>query len=451
MEPTVRPILDMNAYAARADAERPGSLLSRRRANGGAASVLFYQNPIEMVRASGCWMEATDGTRYLDFYNNVPSVGHGHPRVVEAIARQVATLNIHTRYLNPVTEDYVDRLKATLPPDLSNVVLVCSGSEANDLALRVAMAGTGGTGFIVTATAYHGNTWAVTNISPSSLKTGTLPPHVCTVPPPAPALVGEDVAAGFRAGVQEAIETLQARGHRPAALICDSIFSSDGVFADPAGFLAPAVEAIHAAGGLFIADEVQPGFARTGDAFWGFGRHGVLPDIVTMGKPMANGYPMAGLATHPDLLARFCRGEGYFNTFGGNPVAAAAGLAVLDALAEETLQDNARAVGAHVVSRLKALAASDPRLADVRGAGLFIGADLCRADNPARPDPALTSTVINGLRARGVLIGAAGRYGHTLKVRPPLCLTHAEADLFVDTLADTLAATPPGKTLGQGA
>jgi len=444
MEPSVRPILDMNAYTARGGAEPPGTLLARRHANSGAASVLFYRDPIEMVRASGCWMETADGTRYLDFYNNVPSVGHGHPRVADAIARQVATLNIHTRYLNRRTEDYVERLKATLPPTLSNVVLACSGSEANDLALRVATAGTGGTGFIVTETAYHGNTWAVTNISPSSFKIGTPPPYVCTVPPPAPAHVGADVAGGFAAAVRAAIDTLNARGHRPAALICDSIFSSDGVFADPPGFLAPAVEAVRVTGGLFIADEVQPGFGRTGDAFWGFARHDVTPDMVTMGKPMANGYPMAGLATRPDLLTRFCQGVGYFNTFGGNPVAAAAGLAVLEVIAEEALQDNARTVGAHVMERLRALSANDPRLAAVRGAGLFIGADLCQADDPTRPDPALASAVINGLCERRVLIGAAGRYGHTLKIRPPLCLTRAEADLFVDALTETLATIPPG-------
>ncbi|KAA5605790.1 aspartate aminotransferase family protein [Roseospira marina] len=442
--PRARPILDMNAYDAAGAAAGPaGSLLARRQANIGAASVLFYREPIEMVSARGCWMEAADGRRYLDFYNNVPSVGHAHPHVVEAIARQVSVLNIHTRYLNRWTEDYLDRLKATLPAALSNVVLTCTGSEANDLAMRIATEATGGQGFVVTEAAYHGNTLAVTGISPSALKRGALPTTVETVPAPGSAAYGNDVAGGFRAAVEGAVQRLAGRGVAPAALICDSIFSSDGVFADPPGFLAPAAQAIRAAGGLFIADEVQPGFARTGAAFWGFARHAVTPDIVTMGKPMANGYPMGGVAASPDLVARFCETVGYFNTFGGNPVAAAAGLAVLDVMEAEGLQENARVVGVHVLDRLRALSAQDPRITGVRGAGLFIGVDLCRPGDPGQPDPELTTTVINGLRDRCVLIGAAGRYGHTLKVRPPLCLTREEGDLFVDALADTLASQPP--------
>ncbi|SDE48950.1 aspartate aminotransferase family protein [Rhodospira trueperi] len=442
MSPTIRPILDMNAFDATRDKGAVSALLGRRQRNVGAASVLFYRHPLEMARASGCWMEATDGTRFLDFYNNVPSVGHCHPRVVAAISRQVATLNIHTRYLNRPTETYIEALKATLPDSLSNVVLACTGSEANDLAMRIAMSGTGGTGFVVTESAYHGNTWAVTDISPSALKQGAPPPHVCMVPAPGSANFGEDIAGGFQTAVEKAIVTLGERGHTPAALICDSIFSSDGVFADPPGFLAPAVETMQAAGGLFIADEVQPGFARSGDAFWGFDRHGVTPDMVTMGKPMANGYPMSGVATRPDLLARFCEGVGYFNTFGGNPVAAAAGLAVLEVIETEGLQANARKIGHHIMTRLGELVATDARVTAVRGAGLFIGLDLCRDGDPDLPDPELTSTVINGLRDRRVLIGAAGRYGHTLKIRPPLCLTRDEADFFVDALTDTLAAIP---------
>jgi 4-aminobutyrate aminotransferase-like enzyme len=442
MEPKVRQILDMNAFTADAAGVPKGSLLARRQANIGAASVLFFREPIEMVGARGCWMEAADGRRYLDFYNNVPSVGHAHPRVVAAIARQVATLNIHTRYLNRWTEDYLDRLKSTLPKALSNVVLTCTGSESNDLAMRMAMRATGGLGFVVTETAYHGNTLAVTGISPSALKQGSPPPNVAVVPPPSAQAYGNDIAGGFRKAVKTAIKALKARDFPPAALICDSIFSSDGVYADPPGFLAPAVTAMRKAGGLFIADEVQPGFARTGDAFWGFARHGVEPDIVTMGKPMANGFPMGGVAVRPALVEMFCESVGYFNTFGGNPVAAAAALAVLEAIEEDRLQENARTVGGYVLGRLRALATQDPRIADVRGAGLFIGLDLCRDGDPARPDPDLTGAVINGLRDRGVLIGAAGPYGHTLKIRPPLCLNRTEADIFVDALADTLDATP---------
>jgi len=434
-----RQILDMNAYDAAADAGAGDALLARRIANAGAASVLFYREPIRMARARGAWMEAADGTRYLDFYNNVPSVGHCHPRVVAAVSRQLGELNVNSRYLHPLVEDYAERLKATLPAALSNVALTCTGSEANDIALRIAMAASGGDGFVVTETAYHGNTAAVIAVSPASLKRGRPPAHVRAVPAPGARAFGADVAGGFAAAVRRAIATLKRRGHRFAGLLVDSIFSSDGVFPDPPGFLAEAAAAARAAGGLVIADEVQPGFGRTG-RMWGFQRHGLTPDVVTMGKPMGNGFPMAGVATRPDLLAAFCRDIGYFNTFAGTPPAAAAGLAVLDVIEAEGLVANAAAVGAHLTARMEALAAREPRLAAVRAAGLFMGLDLCAADDPTRPDPALAGAVINGLRDRGVLIGAAGRYGHTLKVRPPLCLTRAEADVFADALADTLRA-----------
>jgi 4-aminobutyrate aminotransferase-like enzyme len=438
MAPRARQILDMNAFTGGAD-ESGDDLLARRLRNFGAASVLFYRKPIEMVRGRGCWLEAADGTRYLDFYNNVPSVGHCHPHVVAALTRQLAELNVNSRYLHATTETYLERLKATLPESLSNVTLACSGSEANDLALRVAMGASGGTGFVVTETAYHGNTSAVIAVSPSSLKRGKPPKHVATVPAPATAAYGDDIAKGFAKAVRKATAKLEKRGHRVAGLIVDSIFSSDGVFPDPAGFLAPAVEAVRKAGGVLIADEVQPGFGRTG-RMWGFERHGVEPEIVTMGKPMGNGYPMSGMATRPKLLEKFCRDIGYFNTFGGTPAASAAGLAVLDVLRDEGLAENAARVGAHLIERLRALSERDPRAAEARGAGLFIGLDLCAEGDPARPDPALATAIINGLRDRRVLIGAAGPYGHTLKIRPPLCLTVDEADFFADALAAALAA-----------
>ena len=434
----VRQILDMNAF----DATQGGTgAVARRLANLGAASVLFYREPIEMVSAKGAWMVARDGTRYLDFYNNVPSVGHSHPAVVEAVSRQIAVLNTNTRYIVEVVDAYLEALKDKLPAALSNVVMTCSGSEANDLALRVARAASGAQGVIVTETAYHGNTALVTEASPSALRRGTLPPHVVTVPAPGRAAFGEDIAGGFLSAVEGAMAELQRRGLGTAAFLADSIFSSDGIFADPAGFLRPAVEAVQAAGGLYIADEVQPGFGRTGDAFWGFARHGIAPDIVTMGKPMGNGFPMAGVAARPDHLAAFCEDVGYFNTFGGNPVAAAAGFAVLQVIAEEGLQENARTVGAHLRAGLEAVAADAPQVAAVRGTGLFIGVDLCAPDAPDTPDAAVTVRIIDAMRDAGVLIGAAGRYGATLKVRPPLCLSMDEADRFIDAFANATRDT----------
>jgi 4-aminobutyrate aminotransferase-like enzyme len=404
--------------------------------------VLFYKEPLEIVSASGSWMTAADGKRYLDFYNNVPSVGHTHPRVVAAVTDQIARLNINTRYLNSVVDLYLDALKATFPAALSNVVLSCSGSEANDLAVRIAAATSGGTGIIVSENAYHGNTSIISEISPSALKRGNLPDHVVTVPAPSHAGQSGTIENAFAADVKRAIAELERRGHKFSAFVCDSIFSSDGVYADPPGFLRKAVSEVHKAGGLYVADEVQPGFARTGDAFWGFARHDVTPDIVTMGKPMGNGFPMAGLVTRPNLLERFCEDTGYFSTFGGNPVAAAAGMAVLDVIADEQLQSNALRQGNHIQERLRDLATKDERIADVRGAGLFLGIDLSRPGEKDQPNAELASSVINGLKDRGVLIGAAGRFGNTLKVRPPLSLSQDEADIFVDKLADALAASP---------
>ncbi|MCQ0989775.1 aspartate aminotransferase family protein [Jiella sp. LLJ827] len=439
MARSTRQILDMNAFRADDAEAKARETVKRRLANTGALSVLFYREPIEMVSAEGAWMQAANGERYLDFYNNVPSVGHTHPKVVEAVTRQMGRLNIHSRYLNQVVDNYLERLKERLPDPLSNIVLTCTGSEANDLALRVAEAVTGARGVIVTETAYHGNTAAVTAISPSAFKQASPPAHVVAIPAPAPTRFEEDIAGGFAASVEEAIATLKGRGYGLSAFICDSIFSSDGVFADPAGFLRPAVEAARAAGGVYIADEVQPGFARTGDAFWGFARHGVEPDMVTMGKPMGNGFPMAGVAAKPEDLSRFSAAVGYFNTFGGNPVAAAAGAAVLSVIEEERLQENARDVGSHLLSRLHDLAARDARVGTPRGAGLFIGLDLIEEGDAHRPDPELASRLINGLKREHVLIGAAGPYGHTLKIRPPLCLNRSEADLFADTLERVLS------------
>jgi len=436
--PTDPDLLSLNAFdPARGAAADPGTaaLLARRQANLGPVSVLFYEEPLHIVRAEDVWLEARDGRRYLDVYNNVASVGHCHPKVVAAIAAQAATLNVHTRYLNEPTEAYLERLKATLPAALSNLALTCSGSEANDLALRLARTATGRQGIIVTAAAYHGNTSAVSEISPSAFKQGRPPAHVRIVPAPDARHYGTDLAGGFAASVWQAIGELDEAGFGCAAFIADSIFSSDGVHADPPGFLQAAAAVVRSAGALYIADEVQPGFARTGDAFWGFERHGIAPDIVTMGKPMGNGFPMAGLAARPEVMAPYFAEFGYLNTFGGNPVAAAAGLAVLDVLREQGLQQNAAETGRYLRRKLEALQASHPSIGTVRGAGLFLGVALCRDDDP---DPGAARRVINGLRQRGVLIGACGRHGEVLKIRPPLTFKPEHADELVDALAEAL-------------
>ena len=408
----------------------------------GPAYRLFYDEPFHPVRGQGVWLYDAAGTPWLDAYNNVACVGHSHPQVVEAIARQAATLNTHTRYLHEGILAYAERLLATLPDALGHAMFTCTGSEANDLALRIATAHTGATGLIITRYAYHGVTAALACASPSLGEYVRLGAHVRLVDPPA----GGDAQTGhrFAQGVRAAIADLQAHGMQPAALLVDTVFSSDGVFTAPAGFLNEAVEAVRAAGGMFIADEVQPGFGRTGEAFWGFMRHGVVPDIVTMGKPMGNGHPVAGLAVRPEVMQAFGQASRYFNTFGGNPVSMAAASAVLDVLEQDRLQHNALQVGQYMRERLVALAQRHPQIGEVRGAGLFIGVDLVEPLTRA-PAAALASQVVNGLRRRQVLLSATGPQVHVLKIRPPLVFQREHADWLVDRLDAVLTDLKPGR------
>ncbi|CAM5763488.1 aspartate aminotransferase family protein [Labrys miyagiensis] len=416
-------------------AEDEAALIARRQRLLGPAYRLFYAHPVQVARAEGVWLYGRNGEAYLDAYNNVASVGHSHPHVVAALARQAATLNTHTRYITEGILDYAERLLATMPASISNVMFTCTGSEANDLALRVAKAVTGGTGVIVTENAYHGVTDLLAQMSPSLGPSAPISSMVRMVAAPTGLA---DAGAVLARNVGEAIDDMAAHGIRPAALLVDTIFSSDGVFADPAGFLAPAVEAIRRAGGIFIADEVQPGFGRTGAGMWGFARHGLTPDIVTMGKPMGDGHPMAAMAARPEHLEAFGRNVRYFNTFGGNPVSCAVGMAVLDVIEAEALIANSRDVGAFFKGELEALAAVDGRVGAVRGAGLFIGVDIVDAEGA--PDGAAAAEIVNGLRERRVLISATGRRGHSLKIRPPMVFSQQNVELFMDRLRETLAS-----------
>ena len=417
------------------------SLLARRARLLGPAYRLFYEAPLHPVRGEGVWLDDADGKRYLDAYNNVASVGHCHPHVVAAIARQAGVLNTHTRYLHEGVLDYAERLLATMPPALGHAMFTCTGSEANDLAMRIAKAHTKAEGLIVTRFAYHGVTESIAQASPSLGRFVQLGKAVRTVPPPDSYRVPpEDQGKAFAAGVRAAIADLQAHGLQPAALMVDTVFSSDGIFTDPPGFMAEAVDAVREAGGLFIADEVQPGLGRTGDAFWGFMRHeGLVPDIVTMGKPLGNGHPLAGLAVRPEVLAAFGRECRYFNTFGGNPVSMAAGMAVLDVIEREGLMAHAQRVGRHLRAGLAKLAERHALIGDVRGAGLFVGLELVTDRRARTPATAETVRIVNGLRERQVLLSATGEHANTLKIRPPLVFSEANADLLVDTLDAVLA------------
>ncbi|MEO7720441.1 MAG: aminotransferase class III-fold pyridoxal phosphate-dependent enzyme [Pseudolysinimonas sp.] len=414
---------------------RTADLVRRRAAALGSAYRLFYREPLELVRGLGARVWDRDGVEYLDVYNNVPSAGHAHPRIVAAIAEQAARLNTHTRYLDEATIAYAEDLLSTFPPHLSNgrgnVMFTCTGSEANDLALRIAKAATGGDGVIVTRNAYHGVTTEVAAISPSLGGVGSLAPWVRMIDAPTPGVdLGTQVAA--------AIASLADAGIRPATLIVDTIFASDGVLPDAAG-LAPAVAAIRAAGGIFIADEVQPGFGRLGrltseGSLWGFARHGLEPDLVTLGKPMGNGHPIAGVVARRQLVDAFAARGRYFNTFGGNPVSIAAAQATLDVVRDEALSEHAATVGSRLLKALQSI--DNPRIGSVRGAGLFIGVDVI--DTAGDPDEALALDVVNALRERRILLAASGPANHTLKIRPPLVFDDADATRLVTELAGVL-------------
>jgi 4-aminobutyrate aminotransferase-like enzyme len=413
---------------------REQGIVSRRARALGPTYALFYDEPLHIVRAEGVWMYDAQGRRYLDAYNNVPVVGHCHPYVVDALARQARLLNTHTRYLAEQPLALAERLLKTMPGEIGNVVFACTGSEANDLAARISKTVTGGTGFIVTEYAYHGTTDLIAGMSPED--GSPLGAGVYTVPAP----LGPEGAARFGERVRACIESMRAAGIRPAALLVDTIFSSDGVAADPPGFLAAAAAEIRAAGGLLIADEVQPGFGRTGTHMWGFQRHGVVPDLVTMGKPMGNGHPISALAARPALLEAFARRTRYFNTFGGNSVSCTVALAVLDVLEKERLIANAGASGDYLHRGLARLAQRYPWIREIRGAGLFVGVEL--TDNPDTRLPARqeAARLVNALRHLGVLIGTTGRDSNVLKIRPPLSVVPAELDLLLEALDTSLAS-----------
>ena len=412
-------------------------MIERRRNILGSAYRLFYDQPVHLVRGAGVWLSDAAGKKYLDMYNNVPHVGHCHPHVVAAITRQSGTLNTHTRYLHDNIIELAARLTGKFPEELDNVMFSCTGSEANELALRVARTVTGGTGIVVTDSAYHGNTQAIYEISTEDIPQDEVPDYVVTVPSP-DTYRDEPAAAHYANHVTEAIETLRSRGIRPAAFIIDTIISSGGVVTPPAGYLSNAAEIVRAAGGLFIADEVQAGFARTGENFWGFEADDVVPDIVTLGKPMGNGHPIAATIARSDLIDAFSTHSHYFNTFGGNPVSCAAGLAVLDVIEQEGLQDNALTTGQYLTDGLTNLAQKYDTIGDIRGSGFFKAVELVSDRGAKTAATDLAARVVNDLRDRGILTGSIGPYDNILKLRPPMVFSRENADLFLGVLDDVL-------------
>lgn len=411
-------------------------LLARRQSVLGAPYRLFYSRPVAVARGEGSHLYDASDADYLDAYNNVPVVGHSNPRVAAAVSDALLTLSTHTRYLTDGVVSYGERLTALFPDELSQVIFACTGSEAVDLAVRIARHVTARRGVIITAHAYHGTTQAAAELSPSLGPNNEIPPWVMTVP--APRRVGgepaEAAARRFAAAVTDAADELSRRGFGVAALLVDSVMISDGLILDDEPLLRDAVAAVRERGGVYIADEVQPGFGRTGE-WWGFPSHGVVPDLVVLGKPMGNGMPISAVVGRRDLFDEFGRDVRYFNTFAGNGACVAAASVVLDELEDRGLLEHARTVGARLADGLRDLGRDNELVADVRGRGLVLAVEI--GDGEPRADKA--RAIVTSLRDRRILVSASGPDENVVKIRPPLVFDDADADRFLEGFAGALA------------
>jgi 4-aminobutyrate aminotransferase-like enzyme len=431
----------------------PDDLLARRRALLGPSLSLSYREPLHIVRGEGAYLYAADGAAYLDCVNNVAHVGHAHPRVVEAGVAQMRLLNTNTRYLHETVLAYAERLRGLLPDHLEVAFFTNSGSEANELALRLARTATGRPDVACVDVAYHGNTQRLVEISPYKFNGpggAGRRDDVQVVPLPDPYRgahrgAGPEVGAAYVAGARAVLDERAAAGHAAGALIAEAIPSVAGQIVPPPGWLAGLFDAGRAVGAVPIADEVQVGFGRVGDDTWAFGAQGARPDIVTLGKPIGNGHPLGAVVTTRAIADAFANGMEYFNTFGGNPVSAAIGLAVLDVIADEGLQEHARVTGARLLGGLRELQADHQPIGDVRGAGLFVGFELVRDRGTREPDAALASELVNRAATRGVLLSTDGPDHNVIKIKPPMVFSDADADRLVDTV-DKVLAEVEGRT-----
>ena len=420
------------------------ALLHRRERAMGPTYRLFYQQPVHLVRGEGVWLLDAAGKRYLDCYNNVASVGHCHPHVVAALSKQAATLNTHTRYLHENVVNYAERLGATLPDDLSVCMFVCTGTEANDLAFRIARTVSGHQGAIVSDYSYHGNSIVVTELSTAEYPVTEQPDWLATAEAPngfrGSFRYGEsDLGPKFASKVDTAIDRLWSRDHEPAMFLTCNIFDSNGALVAPEGYFREAYARVRAAGGLCVADEVQSGLCRLGDHMWAFEDSSVIPDIVTMGKPIGDGHPLAAVVTTPAIARAFSDKFGYFNTFGGNPVSAAVGLAVLDVIEKENILQNVHDTGAYLADQLRSLARQHHCIADVRGKGLFYGLEIVREPGSTEADSKRAGRIAEGMRENGVLLSTFGAYNNVVKIRPPMVFSRENADLLVNSLDKVLS------------
>lgn len=423
-------------------------IINKRQQQLNPSMSLSYQQPLKIERGFMHYLYDENGQAYLDCVNNVPTVGHSNPRVVDAAQRQLAVLNTNTRYLHDTITDYAERLCATLPNPLSVCFLVNSGSEANELAIRLARTYTGGTDFVVIDHAYHGNTSALIDLSPYKFNSvgGQGKPdyvEIADMPDVYRDEDGDSSKAGqhYADAVQNAIERIHGRGKKLAAFFAEGILGCGGQMTLPDDYLKTAYDFVHQAGGVCVADEVQTGFGRVGEHFWAFELQGVVPDIVTMGKPMGNGSPLAAVITTREIADAFHNGMEYFNTFGGNPVSCAIGLEVLNIIEGDNLQQNAHEVGAYWMARLRDLQSTYPIIGHVRGSGLFIGVELVRTPQKRKPADHEATYIVNRMKSKGFLMSTEGPYHNVLKVKPPIIFQKQHVDLFMTALEDVLSET----------
>jgi 4-aminobutyrate aminotransferase-like enzyme len=417
-------------------------LLARRNQALGAGAPLFYEHPLHIVRGEGVYLYGADGRRYVDMYNNVPCVGHANPRVVEAMARQQATLNVHSRYLHESVVEFCERLAALHGPQIESVILTCSGTEANEVALRMARFATGQRGVICTDATYHGNSEMVGALSrlgraPSPNAWVRAIPFPETYRPIASGLTAEALCDAYLAELAKAIASLRASGEGVAAIILCSILANEGLPDIPDGFMARAAAMVREAGGLVIADEVQAGYGRSG-RWWGYDVTGFTPDIVVTGKPMGAGLPLAATAASRALVETFRARTRYFNTFASSPLQAAVGMAVLDEIEQHDLVGNAARIGAALKNALTQRKGMSATIGDVRGHGLFVGVEMISPTDGA-PDTELAKRVINRLKDKGFLTSNAGAFANVVKIRPPLPFAEADMAEFLVAWDETIA------------
>ncbi len=419
------------------------ALKTRRDAALGTGAPLFYEKPLHIVRGEGAYLFDAEGRRYIDMYNNVPCVGHANPVVVEAMHRQAQTLNVHSRYLHEGVVAYAERLAEKHAPSLNRVVFGCSGTEANEIAVAAARAFTGRQGIVCTDIGYHGNSYLIDKltfagerndpeIAPTLFADGYRTPE--------PGMTADEAVDFYLADLRRAISKLESAGTPIACLIVCPIFANEGGTTIARAYLPKAAEIVREAGGVVISDEVQSGFCRTG-RWWGYESIGFVPDIATMGKPMGNGMPISAAIANREIIEAFRKETDYFNTFASSPLQAAAGAAVLDEIERQSLQTQVGQVGDYLLTALREL--SHPSIGEVRGDGLFLGVDWVEDRESKKPDAPGARRVVEAMKERGYLIGAAGAYDNVVKLRPPLVFDKGHADSFLTDFREALREYQP--------